>query len=136
MPHSIHVAVVALGLSVTGCDRAEAPAVTSQTARVQHYEGLPAENWDQALNHLAAGQDSLRALLGRRELGPLELNEIHQLTYTLENALERVRSDLGEIAEALEAVHIASESNDPGTVQGEGARYLRGVERLLSAGRR
>src|SRR5690606_39823059 len=38
---------------------------------------------------------------------------------------------LAEIAESLEAMHIASESNDPHTVKHQGQAYLDGIQPLL-----
>lgn len=55
---------------------------------------------------------------------------IHELTYTLENALETIAEALGNIAELLEEVHVASETFDVDTIQNSGASYLQAAEPL------
>ncbi|HEY7773612.1 MAG TPA: DUF6746 family protein, partial [Marinagarivorans sp.] len=55
-----------------------------------------------------------------------DLNEVHILTYTLENALEKLGSEREQLAELLEQVHKASEGADSDTVKTSGRAYLQG----------
>ena len=73
--------------------------------RIQHAKGLPADTLAQAVSNLNS--------------------------HTLENALQRINAELAEIAESLEAMHIASESNDPHTVKHQGQAYLDGIQPLV-----
>lgn len=92
--------------------------------RPEHFEGKPAETLDQAVANFSEANGKLAAILEEDKLGPEELHEVHQLTYTLENALEKIRDDLSGLAEVLEEVHVASETMDVETVKDKGEEYL------------
>ena len=62
----------------------------------------PAETMEQALANFSEYNARLAALLEQDELTMADLAQIHQLTYTLENALERINDDLEDLAETLE----------------------------------
>jgi uncharacterized protein YukE len=53
--------------------------------------------------------------------------EIHQLTYSLENALARIKKQLEESAELLEDVHQASEKAQYDNALKQGRAYLERV---------
>ncbi len=92
--------------------------------RVDHFEGLPAETLTEAVENFAEYNDRLEAVLNRGELSPADLAEVHELTYTLENALEKINTEFTALADTLEEVHLASESSDPDTVATRGRAYL------------
>ncbi|WP_248280678.1 eukaryotic translation initiation factor 3 subunit E, partial [Aromatoleum aromaticum] len=50
--------------------------------------------------------------------------DVHQLTYTLENALGKMNEELTELAETLEKLHQASEKLDRENVIQHGDEYL------------
>lgn len=121
-----------LPLLLAGCGGdAAPPATTTPAANPRHFSGRPAESWDQAITHLRDGKATLAELLARETLGPNDLHQVHELTYTLENALERMRGELAAMAETLEAVHVASESNDSATVARGGRRFLADLDRVV-----
>jgi len=99
--------------------------------RVDHYEGMAAESLEEAFAHLAEYNERLAAIVERDALSAVDLNNIHQLTYTLENALERIRTDVVAIAEALEDVHVSSESADAVRTRELAEAYLEAVSPLL-----
>lgn len=96
----------------------------ADSSRVDHYEGEAAESLSEALVHLAENNQRLAAMIDSEALTPAELNEIHQLTYTLENALERIRSEVVDIAQTLEEVHLGSEQADAQHVRERAQAYL------------
>lgn len=98
--------------------------------RIQHAKGLPADTLAQAVSNLNSHNAQLAELL-QQPLTPQRMDEAHLLSYTLENALQRINAELAEIAESLEAMHIASESNDPHTVKHQGQAYLDGIQPLV-----
>ncbi len=100
------------------------PWALADSDRVDHYEGLGAEDLETALAHLAEYRTHLADVLVRGPLLATDLNEVHQLTYTLENALERLAVDVHALAELLEVVHVASEQADAVTVSEEGKAWL------------
>ncbi|HTN31146.1 MAG TPA: DUF6746 family protein [Pseudomonas sp.] len=98
--------------------------------RIKHAKGLPAPTLAEAVSNLNSHNAKLAQLL-EQPLTAQRMDEAHLLSYTLENALKRIDADLDAIAEALEAMHIASESNDPQTVKQQGQAYLDGIRPLL-----
>jgi vacuolar-type H+-ATPase subunit I/STV1 len=97
------------------------PGVASED--YDHYEGESATSLEQAVANLSEYNNRLEKVLSG-ELTPEAMNEVHQLTYTLENALGKMDEELEDIAERLEKVHKASEHAAPDTVKTEGAVYL------------
>lgn len=101
-----------------------AGAPLAQADRVAHFKGEAAPTLDIALSNLAEHNPRLAELIQQETLDPQSMHAVHQLTYTLENALETLRNELEAAAEALEAVHVASETSDPATVRSAGQQYL------------
>ena len=99
-----------------------APAMADDA--VQHFKGKPADTLEQALANFSEYNTQLENILAS-ELTPVTMNEVHRLTYTLEIALEKMESELGELAETLERVHKASETSDNETVRSAGKAYLK-----------
>jgi len=120
-------ALLAITLATTGLLFA-APAAA---AEVEHYEGKEAKTLEQAVANLREYNQRLAALLDKEELTAAELEQVHRLTYTLENALKRINTELGSIAGNLETVHLASERQEPDTVRSKGRAYLQQVDTLI-----
>lgn len=102
----------------------------ADSERPDHYKGEPSETLEQAVKNFSEYNAKLETALAAEDLDLAKLDEIHQLTYTLENALNKIKADLDELSETLEAVHKASEHGDAETATREGANYLR-VSRTL-----
>lgn len=97
----------------------------------EHFKGEAAPTLEAALANLAAYNARLEALLAKEKLSLLDMNQVHELTYTLENALARIDAHLKATAETLESVHKASERADAAVVKTDGRRYLDDSQRLL-----
>lgn len=104
------------------------PALADE--RPDHFKGEPAETLEQALSNLSEYNAKLSELLAKDDLTPVDMHEVHQLTYTLENALQRLDREVDSLAETLEEVHLASESADSGTVREQGKAYLQKAGKL------
>lgn len=124
MHHSLKLfaAVVALGVSAASWADSDRPA---------HAKGEPAETLQQAVTNLSEYNTRLEALLERDELTAKDMHDVHMLTYTLENALQKIQADLEETAAVLEEVHIASETNEPDVVKEKGQVYLQSTRTLV-----
>lgn len=105
------------------------PALAEE--RPDHYQAEQAETLEQALANLHEYNANLASLMEKEGLTPEEVNQVHLLTYTLENALERLRDDLERLVEVLEEVHVASEFLDADTVQRSGREYLERAQKLI-----
>lgn len=109
-----------------------AAAVQADDDRPEHFEGERSETLEQALDNLREYNARLSAIVERDELTAAEMAEIHELSYTLENALERIDDEVDELAEVLEEVHIASEEMNRDTVRKQAPAYLQGSQSLYA----
>jgi hypothetical protein len=99
-----------------------APAQAEE--RPDHFKGLPANTLEEAVRNFSEYNHKLEAVLDQDTLTSRELFAIHELTYTLENALERINVELEALANILEEVHVASETADTETVRSKSQEYL------------
>ena len=101
-----------------------------QADEVEHFEGQPSRTVAEAWENLETGNAELRELING-ELSPVEMAEVHEISYTLENALARLAEAQEASAVNLEAVHVASERNDTETVRANGKAYLGAISGLV-----
>ena len=120
IPMFVAGALLAFGLSGT----------VQADNRPDHYQGKVAETPEQARANFAEYNARLAAILARDELAPMDMVQVHELTYTLENALEVLKPSVPGLAESLEAVHQASERLEAAVVRAEGRRYLEAAGRV------
>lgn len=98
--------------------------------RPDHFTGKQADTLEQAVSNFTEYNAKLKALLSA-ELTPQAMADIHQLTYTLEVALEKIHSETGKLKDTLEQVHVASERMDTVTAKQSGDSYIKTAETLL-----
>ncbi|WP_070988537.1 DUF6746 family protein [Halofilum ochraceum] len=98
---------------------------------VDHYEGKKAETLEEAVTNLREYNGRLETVLEKEELSAEDHAQVHRLSYTLENALQRIEKELPGIAADLESVHLASERQESETVRMDGENYLKQVDTLI-----
>ncbi|MBV2128022.1 DUF6746 family protein [Arsukibacterium indicum] len=98
-------------------------ASVADEQRPDHFKGQQAASLTEAVELFRTSNQKLKQLL-QGDLSPEAMVEIHQLTYTLENALEKIHSETTELKEVLEEVHLGSENMDFAKVKKQAARYL------------
>ncbi|CAH1044683.1 DUF6746 family protein [Halomonas sp. TD01] len=98
--------------------------VASDNERPDHFEGQSSDTLEQAIENLTEGNQQLAELLSQDEITDTQMGEIHMLTYTLENALQKVDEEVDAMAVLLEEVHLGSETLDQERVASNGERYL------------
>ncbi len=91
---------------------------------VEHFQGKDAESLAQAVSNFNKGNQRLEKMLKQDSLSTADIAAIHELTYTLENALAKINTELDQLAVTLEEVHLGSEDNDAARVKKEGDKYL------------
>ncbi len=91
--------------------------------RGAHFEGKPPATLAQAVADFNEYNLKLKAILDGK-LTDADMAEVHQLTYTLENALEKINEEMSALAGTLEEVHLASEKLDRDAVLKHGRAYL------------
>jgi len=106
--------------------------ITQASDRPDHFEGEPAASLEQALVNLTEHNARLATVLEKDSLAPADHDEIHQLTYTLENALKRIDGELDGMAEKLELIHEASEERDSETIRDQAPGYLSATGKLTN----
>lgn len=92
--------------------------------RPDHYKGEQSETLEQAVQNFSEYNRKLEVLLAKEKLTAAEMATVHQLTYTLENALNKINAELAALSETLEAVHKASENANVATTLSKGREYL------------
>lgn len=113
--------LTALTLSLT---LTAAPAFASDDdKRPDHFKGKPSETLEQALDNLREYNAKLAEVM-TGELNPQKMAEIHQLTYTLEVALQRLDKEVDDLQDVLEDVHKGSEHMDFDKVTKNAKQYL------------
>lgn len=99
--------------------------------RPDHFEGKRADTLAEAVTQFSESNEELAYLLAQDELSNADLGTIHELTYTLENALARIDETLDSLAVDLEEVHLGSERVDRERVSVHGAAYLEAAHTLV-----
>ncbi|MFQ3578066.1 MAG: DUF6746 family protein [Verrucomicrobiia bacterium] len=93
--------------------------------RPAHFSGKEAPTLEDALANLKEANAELAHILRKEELEGADLLRVHMLTYTIENALEKIGEEQVRLAELMEKVHVAAEMNDAQTVKTQGATFLK-----------
>lgn len=120
------VALTALAVSLSFLP-VHAPASDKE---IRHFKGKPAPTLADAMRNLSESNARLAQLLE----GPVDaaaIAEIHQLTYTMETGLEKLRKELDTLADTLEDLHKASEKMEREKVVRHGADYLSGSRQVI-----
>jgi uncharacterized protein (DUF342 family) len=99
--------------------------------RPEHFEGESADTLAEAVANFSETNRELADLLAQDELSNADLGTIHELTYTLENALAKIDEELDTMSVDLEEVHLGSETADRERVRSHGAAYLEAAQTLV-----
>ncbi len=91
---------------------------------VTHYEALPSETLAEALDNFVTYNRKMEEVLAREPLTVDDMEEVHELTYTIEVALAKINEELGDLPVVLEEVHLASEGDRPERLRGAAGVYL------------
>ncbi|WP_207916344.1 MULTISPECIES: DUF6746 family protein [Gammaproteobacteria] len=102
----------------------------SEDERYDHFEGSESPTIEAALANLVEYNQKLQEAM-EGGLTPQEMADIHQMTYTLENALKRLDEELEATAASLEEVHLASETMQGEIVSEQGRAYLEKVQKIF-----
>src|SRR5690606_9646760 len=92
--------------------------------RPDHFKGEPSDSLEQALSNFSGYNRKLADILKQDSLSAADLHRIHQLSYTLENALAKISAEIEGLEELLEEVHIASETAGYEKTLEKGREYI------------
>lgn len=105
------------------------PAMSSDVA--DHYAPQPSDTLEDAVANFSAYNALLAGVLDKPDLSGNDMEDIHQLTYTLEVALAKLIAESTDLAVQLEIVHQASEGDDAARLRQEAQAYLTIAEKIL-----
>lgn len=106
-------------------------SLNAQAADVDHFKGTPSPDLHTALCNLQTFDTRLKTMTSK-PLTANDMAEIHQLTYTLEVALQKVQQELVIAAEELEKVHKGSEVMGKDKVKQAANQYLAITQKLTA----
>ncbi len=86
---------------------------------VMHYEGADFETADQARTALDENATKIESIIAQGELNDSALEQVHEISYTLEKAADKIRAEktyaseeaMDYVEEAIQALHHASENH-------------------------
>jgi hypothetical protein len=107
-------------------------SLKSAASEVNHFKGMPSPDLQSALCNLQKFDTQLKSITSK-PLTANDMAEIHQLTYTLEVALQKVQQELTVAAEELEKVHKGSETMAKEKVKKSAIEYLARTAKLTKA---
>lgn len=116
------------GLALVSLSVAAAPL---SEERPDHFEGKSSETLEQAMSNLAEYNAKLSDMLTSGELTPRQMADIHQLTYTLEEALAKLKDEVETMQEQVETVHLGSEQMKFDDVKQTGQDYLEKAAKIV-----
>lgn len=101
--------------------------------RPAHREVAIPKTTEEAWEMLRRDGEVLRQYLEKKELTPLELYEVHMLTYSLRASVQRLRSDWEQVAQEVEELHEVSEANNSELTRKHGQALLDRVRSLQNS---
>lgn len=114
------------------CSALAYSAHISADEKYNHFPSLDAPDLKTALCNLKSYNDKLLAITKHESLSAVDMVKVHELTYTLENALVKMQSDLAIMAADLEEVHLASEKLDQDSLKQYNKKYFAKSKLLTS----
>ena len=109
-------------------------ATMAKAETVEHFEGKNAESLEEAVTNFKLYNQRLESLLKKDSMSADDVTKVHELTYTLENALAKINDELGKFAVTLEEVHLASEKYDADAVRDHGDAYMEVINTISKMG--
>lgn len=126
--------------AVAGVVLMQAMPALAQEERVQHYEAVVPHSEQEARDELKAKTAEIAAVLEKKTLDDNDLEKVHEITYSLEAAVDALRktvkgdavTTLDTVDEAVQAVHSSSENHKEAEVREWFAKLQASVAALIS----
>ena len=106
-------------------------SIAGEQERIEHYKGKMPHSLEEATALFSQYNTKLAGVLSSEKLTGRDLATIHELTYTLENALGKIQTDLQSLAVTLESLHKASETGNIAETETFGKTYLETSRKLV-----
>ena len=93
--------------------------------KYDHFPAVESPDLPSALCNLKQYNEMLADITQKAELETLDMVKVHELTYTIEKAIQQMQATLNELAVELEEVHQASERLDKIVIKNSSEIFLR-----------
>ena len=93
-------------------------------SEVRHYKGQDVNTVEEAIAVLQEYNPKLQAILDSDEIKPQDMGKIHEMTYSMENALKILEGSLKITQRNLEELHLSSERMETEKAKVYGKLYL------------
>ncbi len=97
----------------------------------RHFKGEKVETLAEAVKQFSAQNQKFAQMIQDGTIDLKEMGEIHMMTYTMENAMKKIKKEVDEMEELLEEVHEASEHGETEKVLKNGQHYLEKAQTLV-----
>ena len=112
-------------------------AYATEDIKVEHYESKEFSNVEDAMVGLVSTSNEMATIAANNDLDVTMMEKIHQISYTTENAVAKLKSesnyDPTPLAEALEEVHLASENHKPLELKNKFIAYQAELNNFLAS---
>ncbi|MGE6687875.1 DUF6746 family protein [Stutzerimonas stutzeri] len=105
-------------------------ALSSLIASHAFADAQPSRNLAEAVKSFSEYNTRLEQTMAQG-LTPQNMAQIHELTYTLKEALERINEEMDGLTDTLEEIHIASEAQDADEVKSHATDYLKTARTVI-----
>lgn len=101
--------------------------------KYSHFPAIASKDLPTALCNISVYNEKLASILNQPTLSAQDMVKVHELTYTLENAVNFLKTSLEQTSIDLEKVHKASEVLNASTIKNSGKQYLNSTTLLSSS---
>ncbi|MCW8158518.1 hypothetical protein D7243_20295 [Stutzerimonas stutzeri] len=105
-------------------------ALTTIVAGHALADAQPSRNLAEAVKNFSDYNNRLEQAMAQG-LTPESMAQIHELTYTLKDALDKINEEMGDLTDTLEEIHIASEAKDAEEVESHTTEYLKTARTVI-----
>jgi HPt (histidine-containing phosphotransfer) domain-containing protein len=105
-------------------------ALSSLIASHAIADAQPSRNLAEAVKNFSEYNSRLEQAMAQGPT-PESLAQIHELTYTLKDALEKINEEMDGLTDTLEEIHIASEAQNAAEVKRYGNEYLETARKVI-----
>lgn len=95
-----------------------------------HFPAVASQDLPTALCNINTYNEKLSELINKPILSAQDMVKVHELTYTLENAINFLKASLEQTSVDLEKVHKASEVLNQSIVKDTGKQYVKSTKLL------
>lgn len=110
--------------------RTAALALTTLAAGHVLADAQPSRNLAEAVKNFSDYNSRLEQALAQGQT-PENMAHIHELTYTLKAALEKIVEEMDGLNDTLEEIHIASEAENADDLKSYGTDYLKTARTVI-----